>query len=234
MKQYPWFYVWSPKYEVFHRLLFSMLHTAPEFDVHPVFMPQSIFERKEGVDGNHFLTGIGIKIHVLLEELKKRPGEFIIFSDCDLVVFPDGLSEMLEKHEINDITCMSENADYTEHNIGFMLVKSTPQTIEFMETVLKRILKENLLDQTVFKEEIVHFQGTHGFFPLDRFLQSNMLSEKVLETPLLVLQCLCSEIDPIRILVEKLLTIDFFVDIKDFEQFIPQPVLDILHFEQGS
>lgn len=210
---YTWHYVWSPRYSLFHHTLFGQIGKLEGFDVKPVFFEQHIFTRKEGADGKHFLTGIGIKIYVLLKNLQANPGKYHVFSDVDILCLKDNLSALLKQYEKNDITCMRERFDTEEYNIGFMFVKSTAGTIELFSRVLERIRAENKLDQDVFNEEIKQFSGSHGHFSIPEFIQSNMMEELCREEDYAIIQCLSSEMNPEKMLIEKIATLTNFFDI---------------------
>lgn len=225
----PWFYVWSPKYTLFHHILYGQIKDISGIEAHPVFMNQSIFTRKEGADGKHFLTGIGIKIYVLLKNLYKRPDDYIIFSDVDIICLKSNIAELMEPYKINDITCMRERLDTNDSNIGMMLVKSTPQTIELFTNVLNRIRTENRLDQDVFVEEIQSFQGSFGHFAVPAFIQSNMMSHfPYKEEEFALIQCLSSEMDPDTMMVQKIATLTNFFDITRLRIYISATLESLL------
>ena len=218
----PWFYVWSPRYEIFHRILQYQLQDVKDIELHPMFVAQSVFTKKDK-NSLHFLCGIGIKIYVLLKELKARPGQFIIFSDVDLIVDAENLMKELPKYKNKNIVCMRDIIGEEAYNIGFMLVKSTPDTIELFDSVLKKIMKENLLDQDVFNKEVSNWlwKDTVGFFDDSTFLQSNMLQNNKEAEKYCVIQALTSHSEVNNIIVEKLLTyIDFF-DITSMRHLLP-------------
>lgn len=221
----PWYYVWSPKYALFHHILVGQLSDSPGIDVHPVFIQQSVFNRKEGADGKHFLTGIGIKIYVLLKNLEKRPGEFVVFSDVDILCLKSNISNLLESYKVNDITCMRERIDTDDYNIGLMLVKSTPETIALFRVVLERIRLENRLDQDIFMEEIKNFKGKHGHFAIPACIQSNMMRHyEGHESEFSIIQCLSSEMDPNTMMVQKIATMTNFFDITRLRSHIPPEI----------
>ena len=216
---YQWFYVWSPRYRIFHEILLNSTADISGIEMKPQFVPQSIFEKKN--DGKHFLTGIGIKIHVLIKILESHPDTFVIFSDVDLIVPKKDLAEKLKVYETNDITCMCERKDSKEYNIGFMLVKSTPSVIQFLTRVLQQIRTNNMLDQDAFNEEIKSFEGKHGMFDTKDFIQSNMIRKDIWDSGnYSVIQCLASNSTWTDMISEKLHTIIYFYDIRHFLDII--------------
>jgi hypothetical protein len=217
----PWYYVWSPRYEIFHRTLSQQLYDISGIKVKPLFVEQSVFTRKQK-EGEHFFTGIGIKIYAIIKILKEVPGKFIVFSDVDLVVLNTDMPFIMEPYKVNDITCMRDSFSKEEYNIGCMLIKSTPETISLFERTLEVIHTENLLDQLAFNREIANFKGTHAYFSTKQFLQSNMIHEEEDESQYRVIQCLCEGHNTaIEVMTEKIITLADFLDITSIKDIIP-------------
>lgn len=224
----PWYYVWSPRYEIFHRILSQQLHDISGIKAKPLFVEQSVFTRKQQ-EGEHFFTGIGIKIYAIIKILKEVPGNFIVFSDVDLVVLGKDMPYIMEPYKVNDITCMRDSFSKEEYNIGCMLIKSTSETIALFERTLELIHRENLLDQHAFNREIANFKGTHAYFPTKQFLQSNMIHEEEDEAQYRVIQCLCAgDQEPMGVMTEKIITLAGFVDITSIKDTIPREIYDSL------
>lgn len=223
---YPWFYVWSPRYRIFHEILQFATRDISGVTLNPIQVPQSIFERKLQDPSKHFLTGIGIKIHCLIKILESKKDEFIIFSDVDLIAPDTKLAEKLKEYEVNDITAMVEDVNSPElYNIGFMLIKNTPEVLIFFKSVLHRIQKDGLLDQDAFNEEIKSFSGKHAHFSMKDFIQSNMFRKDIWDTGnYSIVQCLSSDTSTYQnTMVGKLLTIIYYYDIRP-----------ILHHTEGK
>ena len=226
---YPWYYVWSPTYRIFHEILQFGVADMSGVSLRPIAVPQSIFTKKSDNPEHHFLTGIGIKIYCLLKSLKSHPDQHIVFSDADLIVLDKQLSSKLQAYEINDITAMREDKTKDIYNIGFMLIKSTPTVIEFFETVMQRIHKEQMLDQDVFNQEIQHFKGTHGFFDTKDFIQSCMIRKDIWDTGnYSVIQCLSAIASTKEAILGKLGTIVYFYNIQHLIQHIDKEVFEEL------
>jgi len=223
---YHWYYIWSPKYEIFHQILSSSLVDASGIILHPIFAKQSYFTPtyKDG----HFFSGLTIKQFVIEKALREHKGEYIIVSDADLIVLQkDKIADYLKDYEKNEITCMKDNLENNTYNMGFMFLKSTDSTSAFFSRITERIKSENGHDQLLLNEELPSFSGPHGLFSIPEFIQSNMHNEIVDDT--ILIQCLCtvgSESD--HILVEKILSISVLLDITEFKQYIPHSVVNIL------
>lgn len=226
---YPWYYVWSPTYRIFHEVLQFGTADVSGVSLRPIAVPQSIFTKKTDDPQNHFLNGIAIKIYCLVKSLKAHPDKHIIFSDADLIVLDKDLATKLKTYEVNDITAMHENKENDIYNIGFMFIKSTPQVIEFFETVMKRIHMEKKLDQDIFNEEIKGFQGTHGFFDIKDFIQSSMIRKDIWDTGnYSVIQCLSAISSTKEMILGKLATIIYFYNIKHLVQHIDRDIFEQL------
>lgn len=224
-----WLYVWSPRYRFFHEFLFSQIKDLSGFHITPVFAPQKFFTpiQSEG----HFLTGIPIKIHVIMNYIQKNMGKTFFFTDVDLIVLPEFKYQELEQYTKNDITCMYEESSSIHYNIGCLLIQCNEKTLEFFKNILGRIQREKLLDQDAFAKELSTFPGTFGFFNKEEYLQSNMLTEDT--DSYKIIQCLSSEIDKTRFYVEKILTISSAYDISLLLDFLPEDVREVLQTEFG-
>jgi hypothetical protein len=216
-----WLYVWSPRYRFFHEFLFSAIHDLSGFSVNPIFAEQHLFKPVK-TSSCHFLGGISIKIHVIVNYIQKNMGKFFFFTDVDLIVFSDFSMRDLTPYFKYDITAMKECSDNLIYNIGCLLIRCTPETLAFFTKIRQRIITEKLLDQDVFNEEIHSFSGPVGLFEPSQFLQSNMLSED--SSQYKIIQCLCSESDPCEVLIEKVMTIASCYDISAIVHFLPEDV----------
>lgn len=226
-----WLYVWSPRYRFFHEVLSACGRDLSGFTITPVFAEQHLFTPR--TDSAHFLTGIPIKLHVIRSYIQENMGKTFFFSDVDLVVFPSFSLQILEPYRSNAITTMREPHPTVKHNIGCLLIQCTPETLAFFERVLTRTRNEMLLDQDAFNEEVASFPGQIGLFDETQMCQSNVASERDPQT-LKIVQCLTSETDPTKILVEKALTLSQYVDCQAFRRFLPEPVLQELDAELRS
>ncbi len=226
-EMYPWYYVWSDLYKVFHEVLQYGTRDVSGVSLRPICVPQEIFERKTQDLEAHFLTGIAIKIHCICKILEGSKDPYIVFSDADLIVNDKDLYAKLKAYEGNDITAMKDLPDSNEYNIGFMLLKNTPEVREFFQRVLKKTFMEKKLDQHAFNEEIQMFSGTHGFFDTKHFIQSNMIRKDIWDIGnYSVIQCLSSEHSSMKdVILGKLMTIVFFYDIRHLIPLINKEIV---------
>lgn len=224
---YPWFYVWSPRYRIFHEVLQFGARDISGVAVKPIFIPQSYFERKVEDTSQHFFTGIGIKMYCLLKSAESLPADsHFIFSDADLILPEKDLAVKLKSYEINDITAMREKKGEDTYNIGFLLVKNTPEVRQFFWKVLQRIQKEVKLDQDIFNEEIKEFKGTHGFFDIKDFIQSSMIRKDIWDSGnYSVIQCLSSASSYKEAMLGKLATVIYYYNITPLFQYVDKQIL---------
>lgn len=223
-----WYYIWSPKYEIFHRVLYEQLTDISGINVHPIFANQELFNRRSGTEEKHFFTGNGTKNYALIKILEENIGKHIIFSDVDIIPFKKNIPHVFEEYKINDVTYMRDNFSSEIANIGCMLIKSNMVTIELFKNVLNKIHKENVLDQDAFNEELKVFSGKYGFFSDASFLQSNMLSENDEQEKYVVIQCLCSPIDTTGGFAEKIVTLSHYVDITHLKYLLSNEIIEEL------
>ena len=224
---YHWYYIWSPRYEVFHQILSNTLYDASGIILHPIFVEQSAFTRKTE-DADHFFKGNTLKQRVFTRVLEHHKGEFVLCTDADLaIVDKDKVASYFDLYKNNHITCMKDQIDKDIYNVGCMLIKSTDETIAFFKKVTERVENENLLDQQVFNEELANVSFPHGMFSIPEMIQSNMY-EYIYDENVLIMQSLFSEVDKDKVLVEKLSSIVLFLDISHFKQYIPDTIYNEL------
>lgn len=222
-----WYYPWSPKYELFHRVLYDMLKDISGISVNPVFFEQSCFS-KMYTNADHFFSGISVKQLVLVDALKKHKGEYVILSDADIVVKGAGLTDYLEKYKANDMTFMREYHDSEDFNAGFSMIKSTDETIAFYENIIKRIHAEDGLDQTIIREELVNYKGLVGGFSSLEISNVNQMTLDKLEK-FKVIQLVCGNQSELGVMCEKVAALRCFTSIDHLIHLIPTNVIEQLN-----
>jgi hypothetical protein len=208
-----WYYVWSPKYEIFHRSLYESLKDISGIVVHPIFFEQSYFSKTYS-NPHHFFSGISIKQEVLLNGLKSHVNDHIVFSDVDIIVKDVNIVEYLEKYKNNDMTFMQEFSDVKEYNVGFSMIKSTNETILFYEKTIKRIRNEDNLDQQVIREELLKYSGPVGSFSVPDIINLNALTQDNHNKSRVIQLIVANSRDESKVMSEKLLSLGLFVDIR--------------------
>jgi hypothetical protein len=232
MKPIPWYYIFSPKYEIFHHILSSSIGPTNDFIVKPIFLPQEAFSNTYSVSGKHFFAGNVLKIDSMIKALEHHPGEHVIVSDVDIIANHTSLlRKYLEDYKENDMT-FSRDTIETNSNIGFAFIKSTPETIAFFKTVYDIIKKTNGQDQIIVNELLPTFSGRHGFYKFDKITQTN---KHILKDQYYILQLLCSNTETYeKNLFEKLVSVVKVLDITDLLHLIPDDVLETLRWYFGQ
>lgn len=230
MKPLRVFYVWSPKYELFHHILRSSFNNSTDFVVQDIFVPQSIFDAVSyKQDAKHFLDGNSVKYNILVSILEKHPGETILFVDADTIIEKPGLlREYLESYMYYDIVyARSTLQNDTEYSIGFGLIRSTPATIAFFKQVIHQVEAFGKDEMTALNECISSFSGTCGMFTFPEIIQTQHY--KTYKDSYLVLQITCSNHSTYEMnLFEKLISVGTLMDISALIPLIPNNVLQAL------
>jgi hypothetical protein len=166
----PFYYIWTPKYELFHIILKDCLSKYKDvFDPRPIYMTQEEFDAsiQKGAGG---FTSWFEKINRILEILNTLPeSTYFIFADADLYMFPNKkIKQLLEIYvESNvDFVAMRESNNQRIANFGFVLLKVCEQNRNlFTKTVTIDKIQPGLSDQSLLNISLKSYTGTHGFFP---------------------------------------------------------------------
>jgi hypothetical protein len=229
MKSIPWYYVYSPKYEIFHHILRSSIGPTNDFIINPVFVPQEAFSNTYSMSGDHFFSGNTVKVDCIVKALKNHPGEHILVTDVDVIA--DNISEFriyLESYLHNDITFMADKPIEKTINLGFAFIKSTPDTIALFETAVQQIKSTGGLDQPIVRELLPSFEGQHDVFSLPEVSPSNLYR---VGSKCYIIQTLCSNAETYeKNLFEKLASVVKILDITDLLHLIPDDVLETLRW----
>lgn len=231
---FSWYYLYSPKYEIFHHILNSCIGNSTEFLVFPVFAPQEAFQNTYSSEKKHFFSGNVLKCELIVEALRANPGKHVLCSDVDIIVNqPEQFSKYLEQYSKYDITFMKDNVYNNELNIGFGMLRSCPEVIHYFEKIMKEIHDTNGQDQEIFNRRIGEFTGTVGCFSMPEVIQSNLANKS---TPFFVLQMLCSNKTYEENLFEKLITATVLIDISELFPLIPFRVFNTLvqHYQNKN
>ena len=222
----PWVYIYSPKYELFHHTLRTGVADCSGFAMTPRFFPQSAFSGLYK-EGTHFMSGNCIKFLVLVEELRRHPGQHILITDVDLIIDnPVGLRDYLESYKQYEITYMQESPGSDYSNIGFAMIQSTEATIQFYEQILEGLQADPALhDQAYVNERLRSFPGPKGVFEGGVVLNSNYYK---MGTPFFVVQTLCSNETYEKNMWEKLVSFARFYDLEPMRPLIPDDVWETL------
>jgi len=201
MTPLPWFYVYSERYEAMHYMLHSHIYKDPDFRVHPIKVDQSEFAKTTYLESNtHFLSGCFIKQECMLRILKGIPsGSYFLFTDVDLIVLnPNGLFDYFKGYMDRDIDMvyMWENVGkegVQNCNVGFALIKASPKTIAYFESVLQAAATcKNKYDMEIMAPLFSGFPGTIEIFDKNIICLSNYFNEIEPKSGIKIVQALCN------------------------------------------
>lgn len=182
LQRIPWYYMWSPRYEVFHRVLQTQFHESTELSHHfsdrPLFFEQSFFSKELTEEkGIHPFVGSSVKIELVLQALENNRGNYILFTDVDIIVLKEEmLFEKLKPYMDNDydMVYLSEDKAMSSANIGFCFLFANDRVIDFWKQV-KQAMTSSSHDQGVVNSLLPSFQGSWCLFDEQDFLLSNRL-----------------------------------------------------------
>ena len=235
MSRIPWYYIWSEKYEIFHTIFqdtVSRVHPnmRKEFAIRPIYLEQSEFTKKLNTDHKtHPFTGCNIKIDTLIDCIEANMNNSFIFSDIDIIVRQPSIKAMIEKFLTSDMTFMSEDTNSTAANIGFCLIKATPETLVFWKQVQRLVLEESGHDQDI----------------VNRLLKTTTLKTSLFSEIDIISQKTCTKATNFKIvqilstggnsaywqLIEKIRILPFFINIEPYRYLISeQQTKDIQYF----
>lgn len=217
-----WYYMWSPKFEVFHRIIQSTF-TDKDVQLHPIYLDQSHFDKElYKAKGQHHWSGCVLKLDLLLERMRltEHKGQYIVFSDADIYARPgiaDKLNESIK--EGKDMYFLQETFTDARANIGLNLLKCTEEVCKFWEGVRAEVLREGTHDQLVTNQHLV--KTSLSWKLLDQTcLNSNMVNHTNKDT-FLYCQMLCSCRGYEPDMAEKLFGYLHFFSLEPYLAFIP-------------
>jgi hypothetical protein len=165
----PLYYIWTPKYEIFHHIFKDSLNCYKNVvEPRPIFLSQEEFDKT--IKESNSFGGWFLKIDTILDLLQTLPEDsYFIFSDADMYFFPEKQIKELLELSINskiDITLMRESNLQNFSNIGFMLIRVCDQTRELFK-MTHDIFDSgtNSTDQGLVNMALEKFTGTHANFP---------------------------------------------------------------------
>jgi hypothetical protein len=199
MSPIPFYYIWTPRYECFHKLLSdSLLPYSTLLEPKPIFLTQEEFQATLSSSSGAY-TSWFLKIDCILEALHKLPEDsYFIFSDADVYLFPNRpIQELLNLYTKSkiDLVGMQESRSDPYLNFGFILLRVCDATRAlFINT--KRLNQETpgKSDQDLVNLALKTFTGTYGFFP-PCFVSTMSTIEDMLETSI----CLSKSLSTIHI-----------------------------------
>jgi hypothetical protein len=177
----PLYYIWTPKYEVFHVILQDSLKLYTDvIEPRPIFISQEDFDNSLK-EANGF-GGWFLKIDKILELLHILPtNSYFIFSDADMYFFPDKELKMLFDLYIKatiDFVGMRESNNQNITNIGFLLMRVCDEVRNlFINTHTIYENNKGISDQHLVNLSLKTFEGSAAHFPTVFVLTSSTMCE---------------------------------------------------------
>lgn len=167
-------YQWSENYKMFRDILKFSLELYPDvFEISDEFIPQEKWNPilDSSIDkGLHPIAGCWFKVYKIHELLHTLPeNSYFIFSDVDIIIFPDRkLKELMDLY-VNmeaDMVFMKEAQNRDSSNFGFAMYRVNEINRKLYDHMLEEIkLDPHGLDQCIFNECLKQYNGSHFYFP---------------------------------------------------------------------
>lgn len=169
----PLFFLWSPKYEILAKILNASLKTYTNvFNVMPLFVEQSVFDKELKPEAGHYFAGCTLKmakIYDLLCNLEENT--YFVFCDADIVFFEGKpvkeLFDIYTHANTNaDIIFMRESMTSEVCNCGFALIKVCEENRKLYKRVLDDFVKQpTAVEQTLVNNQMASYTGIRLYFP---------------------------------------------------------------------
>jgi hypothetical protein len=187
-----WYYMWSPKVEVFHRILQDIFDDS-DVQLHPIYLDQAMFDKDlYKAKGMHHWSGCVLKLDLILERIRltEHKDKYIVFSDVDIYVRKGIGAKMNESiKEGKDLYFLQETFTDRTANIGLILLKCTEDVYTFFKGIRDEVLRDGTHDQLITNNHLKITSLTWDFFD-QSCINSNMMNNININTFLLC-QFLC-------------------------------------------
>lgn len=148
--------MWTPKYEIFHRLIQESMDRFPrlraDFCDRPIFFEQALFNKKLSTEASvHSFMNSNLKVDLIIQCIEQNWGKYFIFSDADIFIRSAKVKEMCAPFmELSyDSVFMAENSYDSEVNIGFILTRANEATLALWKDIQARINQNGGHDQSI-------------------------------------------------------------------------------------
>lgn len=234
----PWFYIWSPRYEIFHHTLSSSVMDCSGFQLNPCFFPQSAFDRIKVNAGDNPFCGNALKLRMILKELQSLPEDSpFILSDADIYLTDSNKFHSLCENEIGKASIVGGaefigNSDFM--NMGLLLCRNNKEVRDFFTFLAELIESSGLLDQDLFNKNKREWVKDIGMFSTDDVIQTNMykVSNKKFSAIQFLSSCdpkLLSSCDSKDMhIYEKLISASYLVDLTSVLHLVPYQIQEAL------
>ena len=226
MHMVPWLYMWSQKYELFHRLLVDTVTATsePNLTLKPLFIEQAVFDAELDQKKAHPWMGCVRKVLLVLEHLKASTEPYIFFTDIDIIV-KKGVYDALAPH-MDSNTSMVFLKEGEHCNIGACLLRCCPEVISFWEMVLANMqTNATAHDQAVVNLLLPGYLGSWSTFSTKDFACSNTWDG----SPFVLYQPLSSRMGPELDFAEKIFYSAQFVNLQDYMKYVPPEIIPFIY-----
>ena len=228
----PWYYMWTSNYEFFHRLIQESFDRFPrlryDFCDRPVYYEQALFSKKlSDESGVHLFHNSNLKVDLMIQCIENNMGEYFIFRDADIYIASQNFKEVCEPFMADnyDIVFMKEDidAESTEVNIGFILVKANEATLTLWKDIQKNIIQSGGHDQAVMNKLLKTWSGKWGVFS-----NNDIASEKTHSGTFIIFQFLSTISNRTSELAEKIYGVSKYYNIDHLLYLVKDDIKDFL------
>jgi hypothetical protein len=172
-------YQWSENYKMFRDILKFSLQLYPDvFEISDEFIPQEKWDNKIDNNPHGWLAGCWFKVFKIHELLHTLPeNSYFIFSDVDIIIFPDRkLKELMDLY-VNmeaDMVFMKEAQNRDSSNFGFAMYRVNEVNRNLYDRMLEVIkIDPTSIDQCIFNTCLKDYTGSHFYFPPELVMTSS-------------------------------------------------------------
>lgn len=218
----PWFYMWSQKYEIFHRLLVDTMK-EPELVLKPLFIDQAVFDAELDQAKAHPWIGCAKKVELVIEQLKSALEPYIVFTDIDIIVKPTVYDKLATYMESGTTMAFLKEGEHC--NIGVCLLRCCPEVISFWELVLAHMQAEPAHDQAIVNRLLPEYPGSWCTLSMKDFTCSNTWDG----SPFVLYQPLSSRIGRGMDFAEKIFYSAQFVNLQEYMKYVPPETIPLIY-----
>lgn len=148
----PWYYFYTPDYELWHQKLLSTL--SEYFDVNPIRVDS--IPNLNNIHNIHHWVGCSFKLELLINTIKSNLGKRIVFTDVTWYINPLKIKELFEiiKNSSYGMSFCNNNGN-GDLNIGICCIDCNNNTLKIWEDILEKFNENpNSHDQTIVSKQI--------------------------------------------------------------------------------
>ena len=235
----PWYYMWTSKYEIFHRLIQESFDRFPvlraDFCDRPMYFEQALFNQKLTISsepGIHAFNNSNAKVDLMIQCIEQNWGKYFIFSDADIYINSGKVKEMCAPFMDLGLDCVfmkESHADF-DVNIGFVLTKANDITLALWKDIQARIRNEGGHDQSIMWGMLKTWAGNWSTFDGNDVTCNKTSSHEKFVIFQFLSSCNGYESD----MAEKLYTLSKVYDIGHHLYLVNQAIIDTMKIIKAS